>query len=105
MSNDKKNEPQSTITKLIDYFNKDEEKEEENINNQKSEMKSYDISEKFYRLYSMRDENEVEQNNNQINSNTKDNINKEINNNNNINDDINKINNNNDNNNQNNNQL
>ncbi len=45
-------------------------------------MKSYDISEKFYRLYSMRDENEVEQNNNQINSNTKDNINKEINNNN-----------------------
>ncbi len=33
MSNDKKNEPQSTITKLIDYFNKDEEKEEENINN------------------------------------------------------------------------
>ena len=81
-SNDKKNKPQSTITKLIDYFNKDEEKEEENINNQKSEMKSYDISEKFYRLYSMRDENEVEQNNNQINSNTKDNINKEINNNN-----------------------
>ncbi len=45
-------------------------------------MKSYDISEKFYRLYSMRNENEVEKNNNQINSNTKDNINKEINNNN-----------------------
>ena len=43
-------------------------------------MKSYDISEKFYRLYSMRNENEVEKNNNQINSNTKDNINKDINN-------------------------
>ena len=30
--------------------------------------------ENFSRLYYMRDENEVEQNNNQINSNTKDNI-------------------------------
>ena len=33
MSNDKKNKPQSTITKLIDYLNKDEEEEEENNNN------------------------------------------------------------------------
>ena len=109
MSNDNKNKPQSTITKLIDYFNEDEEEEEEEEeinNNQKSEMNSFNIPGKFSRIYSMKDENEDEQNNNQNNSNNKNRINKDINNsNNNNNNEINDTNNNSEKNNQNNNQL
>ena len=70
-NNNNKNKPQSTITKLIDYFNDEEEEEEEEeeeqeINiNQKNELSSLGVSGKISRLYSYRDENEIEENQNE----------------------------------------
>ena len=77
MSNNNKNKP-STITKLIDYFNdndeeEEEEEEEEIYPNQTNEMSSLGISGKFSRLYSYRDENEIEEEPNENKENNVDN--------------------------------
>ena len=69
MSNNNKNKPTSTITKLIDYFNdndeEEEEEEEEIYNEQNNNLSSLGVSGKFSRLYSYRDENEIEENQNE----------------------------------------
>ena len=77
MSNNNKNKP-STITKLIDYFNdndeeEEEEEEEEIYQNQNNEMSSLGVSGKFSRLYSYRDENEIEEEPNENKENNVDN--------------------------------
>ena len=83
MSKNNKNKPASTISKLIDYFNDDEEEEEEDeeeiYTNQKNDLSSLGVSGKISRLYSYRDENEIqeEQNENENDNNINNSINKE----------------------------
>ena len=81
MSNNK-NKPASTITKLIDYFNDDEEEEEEEeediYQSNNNNISSLGASGKISHLYSYRDENVIEED--QDENNEIDNINNENNN-------------------------
>ena len=80
MSNNK-NKPASTITKLIDYFNDDEEEEEEEediYQSNNNNISSLGASGKISHLYSYRDENVIEED--QEENNEYDNINNENNN-------------------------
>ena len=81
MSNNIKNKPTSTITKLIDYFNDDEEEEEEDeeiYQSKNNNISSLGASGKISHLYSYRDENAIEEDEDE--NNKIDNINNENNN-------------------------
>ena len=80
-NNNNKNKPASTITKLIDYFNDDEEEEEEEeevYQSNNNNNSSFGASGKISHLYSYRDENAIEED--QDENNEIDNINNENNN-------------------------